>query len=441
MRRVVVASTAGSMLEFYDFIIYGTAAALVFPQVFFPALGETAGMIASFATLGVAFVARPLGGIVFGHYGDRIGRKRTLMITLMMMGICTVLIGLLPTPATIGIAAPILLVVLRIVQGVAVGGEWAGAVLLSTEYAPKERRGLAGAYPQMGGPLAFSLASATFLITALVVGETDDVFLQYGWRVPFLLSIVLIGIGLYARFKIDETPVFQAANEQKRDQPQGLPFVSVIREQGREVLIGALALVGTFCGFYLGTAYLTSYATGAAGPGLSRPAVLGMGVVAGLIYAATTLVGGIVSDRIGRKRTILTGTLALAAVGLILFPLINIGTMWSFGAGLVLVTAVLGFTWGPAGPLLSELFDTGHRYTGAGASYNLAAILGGAFTPILATTLLDSWGSWSIGLMLSAFSLVSVIGILQLPETRNRVLAESTLDAASTSDAVTAPAR
>ena len=435
MRRVVVASTVGSMLEFYDFIIYGTAAALVFPKVFFPALGGTASLFASFATLGVAFVARPVGGLVFGHYGDRIGRKRTLIITLSMMGTCTVLVGLLPTPATIGVAAPILLVLLRIVQGLAVGGEWAGAVLLATEYSSKARRGLAGSYPQMGGPLAFSLASATFLITSLAMGDSDGAFLDYGWRIPFVFSILLIGVGFYARFKLDETPVFKAAAEQHAlgqhagsEQAAGrqMPFVSMFREQWREVIIGALALVGTFCGFYLATAYLTSYATGDAGPGLSRPAVLGMGVVAGLVYAATTLAGGALSDRIGRKRTILGGTVALAFLGLVLFPIIDLGSMWAFGLGLALTTAVLGFTWGPAGPLLSELFDTRHRYTGAGASYNLAAIVGGALTPIFATALLSNWGSGSIGLLLSTFSVVSIGGVLALPETRDRTLSEAT---------------
>lgn len=428
MRRVIIASTAGSTLEFYDFIIYGTAAALVFPTVFFPALGGTAGLFASFATLGVAFIARPLGGLIFGHYGDRIGRKKTLLITLSMMGLCTLLIGLLPTPETIGVAAPVLLVLLRVVQGIAVGGEWAGAVLLATEYSSTRKRGIAGSFPQMGGPLAFSLASGTFLVTSLVMGDSNDAFLSYGWRIPFILSIVLVALGIYMRFRLEETPVFAQATQDDatNNVESSLPFSTVFREQWREVIIGAFALIGTFCGFYLATAFLTSYATGPDGPGLSRPSVLAMGVIAGLIYAATTLIGGLLSDKIGRKNTILGGTIGLAFLGLGLFQLIDIGTTWSFGLALGLITAVLGFTWGPAGSLLAELFHTKHRYTGAGASYNLAAILGGATTPLIATSLISNYASWTVGILLTAFAVVSLIGIVRLPETRDRELSDTT---------------
>src|SRR5918997_6802618 len=199
MRRVAIASCVGTTIEFYDFFIYGTAAALVFPKVFFPALGSTAGTVASFATFAVAFIARPVGAVGFGHYGYRIGRKRTLISTLVLMGVATVLIGLLPGAATIGVAAPILLVVLRFAQGFAVGGEWAGATLLTAEYAPKEKRGLYGVFPQLGPAFAFALSSGTFLITGLVMGDTDEAFLSYGWRIPFLLSILLVGVGLYVR--------------------------------------------------------------------------------------------------------------------------------------------------------------------------------------------------------------------------------------------------
>ena len=211
LRRVAVASCAGTTIEFYDFFIYGTAAALVFPKVFFPALGATAGTVASFATFAVAFFARPVGAILFGHYGDRIGRKRTLISTLLLMGIATVLIGLLPGAATIGVAAPIILVLLRFAQGFAVGGEWAGATLLTAEYAPKGKRGLYGVFPQLGPAIAFALSSGTFLITGLVMGDTDEAFLNYGWRIPFLLSILLVGVGLYVRLSIEETPAFRAA--------------------------------------------------------------------------------------------------------------------------------------------------------------------------------------------------------------------------------------
>jgi MFS family permease len=422
-RRVALASCLGTAIEFYDFLIYGTAAALVFPKLFFPALGTTAALVASFATFGVAFLARPLGGIVFGHYGDRIGRKRTLMVTLLMMGLSTLFVGLLPTAATIGVAAPILLVALRVVQGFAVGGEWAGAVLLATEYSPREQRGAYAIFPQLGPPIAFTLTSATFLVTSLTLGDTDARFLAFGWRIPFLLSLVLVVVGLYVRLRIEETPVYRAAARIEPVRDRRLPFVSVLREQAREVVVGSLVVTAFFALFYIATAFLTSYGTDTVhGPGLPRTAVLGMGVVSGVFFAAAIVAGGVASDRVGRKRVVLVGNVALVAVGLALFPIIDVGTTWSFGVGLCLAVVVLGVIWGAVGPLLSEMFTVRHRYTGASACYNVAAILGGAMAPIVAAWLLADHGSTALGWMIAVPGVVSVLATLLLSETRGRDL-------------------
>lgn len=420
LRRVAFASGVGTTIEFYDFFIYGTAAALVFPKIFFPALGATAGTVASFATFAVAFIARPVGALFFGHFGDRIGRKRTLVVTLLVMGISTVIIGLLPGAATIGVAAPIALVVLRFAQGFAVGGEWAGAVLLTAEYAPPGKRGLYAIFPQLGAPVAFALASATFLVTSLTLGDTDQVFLDYGWRIPFLLSILLVAAGLYVRLKISETPVFEQARL-RRDASAVLgatPLFSAFRHQGRAILLGGGSGIALFAFFYMGTAYLTSYGTSPSGAGLSRPTVLAMGIVAAIAFGATTIVCGRLSDRIGRKRLIV-GACAVAVVwGLVLFPLLGLGTGWAFGLGLVVTLALVGVQYGPAGALLPELFETRHRYTGAGAAYNLSAILGGAVPPLIAAPLSAALGPFAIGVMLSLLALVSVLCAMMLPETR-----------------------
>ena len=314
LRRVAFASCAGTTIEWYDFYIYGTAAALVFPKVFFPALGPAAGTVASFGTFAVAFFARPVGAVLFGHYGDRIGRKRTLIATLLLMGIATVLIGLVPGTATIGAAAPVLLVLLRFVQGFAVGGEWAGATLLAAEYAPKEKRGLYGVFPQLGAPIAFALSTATFLATGLILGDSDEAFLDYGWRIPFLASALLIGVGLYVRTSIAETPAFRAMEARGPvDRPARLPFVEVLRSQPREVLLASGSLVSLFAFFYTGTSYLTNYGTSPDGAGLSRPVILGINIGTAVVFGLATAVAGALSDRLGRRTVIL----ASCAVGIL----------------------------------------------------------------------------------------------------------------------------
>ncbi|GAA2884679.1 MHS family MFS transporter [Pseudonocardia halophobica] len=422
MWRVATASCVGTTIEFYDFFIYGTAAALVFPKVFFPALGATAGTVASFATFAVAFVARPLGAVLFGHYGDRIGRKRTLISTLLLMGISTMLIGLLPDASTIGVVAPILLVVLRFAQGLAVGGEWAGAALLTAEYAPPNKRGLYGIFPQLGPAFAFALSSATFLVTGLVLGDGDEAFLNYGWRIPFLVSIVLVAIGFYIRSTIEETPAFRAVQDAPATSSSRVPFFEVLRAQPREVLLAAGSLTMLFAFFYMGTAYLTSYGTNPQGAGLSRPVVLGIGIGASVFFAVAIAVSGIVSDRFGRRRVIMTSCAAGVVWALVLFPLLDTGTAVAFAIGLTVTLVVFAVSYGPAGSFVPELFVTRHRYTGAGLGYNLAGVLGGAVPPLLAPGLAASFGSIAIGVMLAVTAVLSLACTYALRETSRRDL-------------------
>jgi metabolite-proton symporter len=415
VRRVAIASCAGTTIEFYDFFIYGTAAALVFPTVFFPALGSAAGAVASFATFAVAFVARPLGAILFGHYGDRLGRKNTLIATLMLMGISTVLIGVLPGAATLGVVAPIILVVLRFLQGLAVGGEWAGATILAAEYAPPTKRGLYAVFPQLGPALAFALSSATFLAVNAVVGDTNQAFLDWGWRIPFLISVVLVGVGLWVRMTIDETPVFTRAATTNKGRP---PILEVFRVQPREVLLSGGVLTIVFTLFYIGTAFLTSYGTSPTGAGLDRPTVLTLGVVAAVAFGTTTAVSGILSDRFGRRKVIVACCAVAIPWALVLFPVMGTGSTAGFAVGLVGTLAIFGIAYGPVGAYLPEMFRTRYRYTGAGMGYNLGGVLGGAVSPLLAAQLAGSYGTYAVGLMIAAFALLSLFCALALRETR-----------------------
>jgi MFS family permease len=424
MRRIAIASCVGTTIEFYDFFIYGTAAALVFPKVFFPALGPAAAAVASFATFAVAFVARPVGAVVFGHFGDRIGRKRTLISTLLVMGLATTLIGLLPSASTIGVTAPIVLVVLRFAQGFAVGGEWAGAALLTAEYAPGGSRGRYATYPQLGAFLAFGLSSLTFLATGLLMGDKDAAFLDYGWRIPFVLSALLVVVGLYVRLRIEETPVFRQATERApalaRSRP---PFREAVLRQPREVLLAAGSLTIVFSFFNIGTTYLTSYGVNPDGAGQSRPTVLVAGVIAAVVAGVVTMVTGTLSDRLGRRRLIMSAGVIGVVWGLLLFPLLDTGSTLAFGLGLIVTLSVVGICYAPTGAFLPELFETRYRYTGAGLSYNLAGVVGGAVPPLLAPALTSSYGSIAIGVVLSVSAVLSFVCTAALAETKDRTLA------------------
>jgi MFS family permease len=420
MRRVAGAAFAGTTIEFYDFFIYGTAAALVFGDVFFPDLGGAKGTAAAFATFGVAFVFRPLGAVLFGHFGDRLGRKRTLIVTLLLMGLSTFAIGLLPSAASIGIAAPILLVVLRALQGIAVGGEWAGAALLTTEFAPAGKRGMYSMFPQLGPPLAIALSSTTFLITGLTMDKAT--FAAWGWRVPFLISILLVGVGLYVRLKITETPVFAQALARK--ERVKLPFVDALRHQWREVLLAGGTLTMVFGYFYIGSVYLVSYGQSAqpAGLGIPRPVVLGGIIVGGLVFGAVCVGSALLSDRLGRRTVVLAGNAAALVVGPAAFLIMQPGNVVSFYLGAVFLLGIVGVPYGPAAAYLPEIFQTRYRYTGAGMGYNLAGILGGAVPLIVAAPLTAAYGGIGVGVYLALLGLLSTLCVLALRETRDAVI-------------------
>jgi len=420
MKRVATAGCIGTTIEYYDFFIYGTAAALVFPTVFFPALGDTAGTVASFATFAVAFVARPLGAIIFGHYGDIIGRKRTLISTLLLMGAATVAVGLLPSADTVGVLAPIILVVLRLLQGLAVGGEWAGANLLTAEYAPAGKRGFYAVFPQLGGALGFALSSATFLATDMSLGNSDGAFLEYGWRIPFIASAALVLLGLWVRGSIDETPVFKAEQDKAGTQrvKSGSPFAGVFRDQWREVLLTGGLIGVQFALFYMGAAYLTAYGTESVG--LERRTILSLGILAALLTTGFVLLGGRLSDRYGRRRIILVTNVIAVVWSLLLFPLLDTGSALAFGLGLMGTLALYGLAYGPVGAFLPELFATRYRYTGAGTGYNLGGIIGGALPPLIAPVLAAAFGSIAIGGVIAVLALISIACTLALRETADR---------------------
>ncbi|MEV6228677.1 MFS transporter [Saccharopolyspora shandongensis] len=418
-RRIALASFAGTTIEFYDFFIYGTAAALVFPKVFFPALGTAAGTIASLASVAVAFVARPLGSALFGHLGDRLGRKRTLVYTLLLMGLSTVAIGVLPGSATLGIAAPIILMVLRFLQGVAVGGEWGGAALLAVEYAPPGKHGRFGMFPQLGPGTAFGLSSATFLAVELAL--SPDAFLAWGWRLPFLLSALLVGIGLYVRLRIEETPVFRELHaERERRIQDAAPLRAAFGRDTRLILLAGGTVAAAFALNYMGTVYLTTY--GSTVLAIPRPTMLTLGVVGGIVLAAATAAGAAASDRFGRRRVVLVGNVVTLVCGLIAFPVIDTANTALVGIGLCLLMIGGGIVLGPAAAYLAELFATGHRYTAAGMSYNVATIIGGGVPPVLAAGLVAAYGSNAIGVMLGVYGVLSIACGLLLPETKERSL-------------------
>lgn len=412
MRRVASASLVGTVIEFYDFTVYGTAAALVFSKVMFPSLGASAGTAVSLATFGVAFAIRPFGSILFGHFGDRLGRKNTLVITLAMMGAATFLIGVLPTPGSIGIAAPILLVVLRCVQGLAMGGEWAGATLLATETAPEDTRGRYGTFPQLGPALGFILSSATFLIISVTM--SDAAFLQWGWRLPFLASAVLIVVGLLIRAKLEEPHAFR--DVQAAGKTVALPIKALLTHQWRELALASACAISCFALFYVSITYLTAYATATLGQ--DRSTVLIVGIAGGIFLGITTVLSGIWSDRFGRKRVLLVGNAMAMVISALLFPIIGTGTITALVVAVCLLQAIVGITYGPLGAYLPELFSAEYRYTGAGLAYNVATVLGGALTPLIADRLIPRWGATSIGIYLVALTCITLLALALSRETR-----------------------
>jgi len=442
--RVILASLIGTSIEFYDFYVYATAAVLVFPILFFPSDNAVASQLASFAAFGVAFVARPIGSILFGHFGDRIGRKGTLVASLLTMGIATFIIGILPTALTPGwtVVAPALLVLMRFAQGVGLGGEWSGAALLATENAPAGRRAIYGTFPQLGAPIGFIIANGVFLLLSLNLAP--EAFLDWGWRVPFIASAVLVIIGLYVRLKLVETPAFTKVVE--RGEVAKLPLARVFKTSWRPLILGTFIMLATYVLFYLMTAFTLSYGTTASsleaakaaaeakgtpltdaaiaafvpGLGYSRNDFLVMLIIGCVFFGIFTLVAGPLAEKYGRRKTLILTTIGIIVFGGLFVPLFAAGTPGVLGL-LILGFTLMGLTFGPMGSVLPELFPTNVRYTGSAISYNVASILGAAMAPAIALSLLAVAGGSPVlvGVYLSVAAVITLVALYISKETRD----------------------
>ena len=409
--RVLFASLIGTTIEFFDFYIYATAAVLVFPSLFFPASDPTSSTLQSLATFALAFFARPGGSALFGHFGDRIGRKATLVAALLTMGLSTVFIGLLPTYASIGVVAPLLLALCRFGQGLGLGGEWGGAVLLATENAPPGKRAWYGMFPQLGAPLGFLCSTGIFLLLAGLLDEQQ--FFSWGWRVPFLASAVLVFVGLWVRLSIHETPAFQQTlvnNERVK-----LPMATVILKYPRVLIAGTFSALATFVLFYLMTVFTLSWGTSKLG--YSREVFLEMQMLGVLAFAITIPLSALFADRYGRRRMLIIATVAIIAFGLLFAPLFAAGNALAVIAFLAIGLGLMGLTYGPLGTALAELFPTPVRYTGASLTFNLAGIFGASLAPYFATSLAGSYGLAAVGYYLSGAALLTLIALLALGRT------------------------
>jgi metabolite-proton symporter len=403
---VLFASLIGTTIEFFDFYIYATAAVLVFPKLFFPAVDPAAATLSSLATFAIAFFARPVGSALFGHFGDRIGRKATLVAALLTMGVSTVVIGMLPTYASIGTAAPLLLALCRFGQGLGLGGEWGGAVLLATENAPPGKRAWYGMFPQLGAPIGFFLSGGIFLLLSQVL--TDEQFFGFGWRIPFLASAALVGVGLYVRLKITETPAFKAVLE--RNERVKVPVLTVLREHLRPLVLGTLIAVATFVMFYLMSVFALNWGTSALH--FSRKAFLELQLFSVVFFALTIPVAAVLADRLGRRAVMIMVSLAIAAFGLVYAPMFGSGQFFMVALFMVLGLSIVGLTYGPLGTLLAELFPAEVRYTGASLAFNLSGILGASLAPYIATWLATNHGLQYVGYYLSGSALLSLAALL-----------------------------
>ena len=412
MGKILLASLIGTTIEFYDFYIFGTAAALVFGPMFFPKSAPETQALNAYLTFGIAFLARPVGAFLFGHFGDRVGRKSALVATMLMMGLATTLIGALPGYASAGVIAPWLLAALRFLQGVGLGGEWGGAALIATENAPEGRRAWYGMFPQLGPPVGFFIATSLFL--ALLLGFGEAAFVDWAWRVPFLASAALVAIGLYVRVALEETPAFKAA--MALDKRIAVPLRAVLRDHWRPLIQGSLAIVVCYALFYIATVYMLGY--GVRSLGIARISLLEMLCVAVVFMAVATPVSAALADRFGRRPVLLASAVVAGAVGLMMPSLLAQGT----GGVLVFLCAalgVMGLTFAPLGALLPELFPTELRYTGAASAYNLGGILGASLAPSLAQVLEAAGGIAWVGYYIAAAALISFLAILSMRETRD----------------------
>jgi metabolite-proton symporter len=406
----LLASLIGTTIEFFDFYIYATAAVLVFPTLFFPRHDPATATLQSFATFALAFFARPVGSALFGHFGDRIGRKATLVTALLTMGISTVLIGLLPTYASIGVMAAVLLAICRCGQGLGLGGEWGGAVLLATENAPPGKEAWYGSFPQLGAPLGFICSTGVFLLISTYLSNVE--LLKWGWRVPFLASAVLVLVGLYIRLQLVETPAFTRSLE--RGERVRVPFLVVVTKYPRELILGVLGTTTTFLVFYLMTVFALSWATTALKFPRGDYLILQMAGVA--FFGLTIPIAAIIADRIGGRAMLIIATLAIMAFGFAFAPLFGAHDTVKVFIFLALGFSLTGFTYGPLGSALASLFPTAVRYTGTSLTFNFAGILGASLAPLIATHLSSTYGLEFVGYYLSAAGLVSLIALLLIKE-------------------------
>ena len=426
VKTVIAASMVGTAIEFYDFYAYGTAAANYFPKVFFgDTTNPTVALLASLLTFAIAFIARPLGSLVFGHFGDRMGRKTTLVVSLLTMGIATFLIGCLPTYNQWGVAAVAVLCLCRFVQGIGLGGEWSGAALVATENAPEDKRALYGSFPELGAPIGFFLSNGTYFL--LETFNDNDAMLAWGWRVPFLLSSILVIVGLVVRVQMEETPIFRMAQEQKKVVKS--PLTEVFKKSWKEVIQATFLVAVTYTLFYTLATWSLAWGTktveqGGGNLGFSNQEYLLMLMIAVCVFAAVIVISCVNADKFGRKRVIIISSCCLIAFAL-LFPFLHdpaVVGQRNFATNLLFLCigfALMGTAFGPIGAFLPELFDANVRYSGSGIGYNLAAIVGAAFVPTIATWLSHHWGVHSVGLYLGVMALCCLIAVLSCKETKN----------------------
>ncbi len=417
--QVLFASLIGTAVEFFDFYIYATAAVLVFPKLFFPSSDPKSAALASLATFGIAFLARPIGSVLFGHFGDRIGRKTTLVLALGTMGLSTFVIGVLPTYASIGIAAPLLLGLCRFGQGIGLGGEWGGAVLLAVENAPPNKRAWYGMFPQLGAPVGFFLSSAVFLLLSKSLSNAQ--FFAWGWRLPFLVSAALVLLGLYVRQTITETPVFAAQLKQQR--VVSVPMATVFTKFAKPLLAGILISLATFVCFYLMIVFSLSWGTTALG--YSRATFLQMQLVGVVFFAAGIPIAAKLAER-GRRRVMAVITVLIGIFGFAMAPLFQAGlhgALWMLVIGL----SLMGLTYGPLGTMISELFPTSVRYTGSSLAFSFAGILGASLAPYIGSWLAQHYGLRFVGYYLTASAVLTMIGLAMIPETTGTDLASEVI--------------
>ncbi len=437
LARIVSASLVGTTVEWYDFFLYSSAAALVFNKLFFPTSDPLTGTLLAFTTYAIGFLARPVGGLIFGHFGDKVGRKKLLVISLLLMGGATFAMGLLPTYATIGVAAPILLTLLRLVQGFALGGEWGGAVLIVSEHGGADRRGFWASWPQCGAPGGNLLATAVLAILAAV--QTEEAFMSWGWRIPFLLSAVLVVIGLWIRLAVAESPVFLAAQRkaEERGAPEKAPIVQVFKHSWRQVLIAMGARMGENVSYYVITAFILVYITESLG--LAKSLGLNAVLIGSAIHFVTIPLWGLLSDKVGRRAVYLFGATAMGAWGFVFFALLDTKSFAVIAFATTVGLVLHGAMYGPQAAFFSELFGTRVRYSGASVGYQLASILAGALAPLIAVALLDAWGSTlPVSIYLVAMCLITVVAVLAARETKGASLeSEDTPTAAREAPLVT----